>query len=162
MRIDPARINRDFFFHRIRKSDGCWEWTGFRDSRGYGRMNVARANGVGRASEGVHRVSWVLSNGVIPDGAHVLHGCDNPACVRPEHLRLGTHAENMKDAQERGRMRKPQGSESPASKLSKVQRSEALSRALCGEPYPAIAADYGVTPQCVYQIRKKWERDRAP
>lgn len=159
MRMDPKRINRDFFFARVKRGEGCWEWTGFRDSKGYGRMNVPRADGTQRSSEGAYRVSWVLANGPIPDGLHVLHQCDNPACVRPDHLRLGTHADNMREASERGLMKKPTGSDSAASKLTEAQRREAIEAAYEGVPYPEIGARFGVTGACIYQIRRKHTKD---
>jgi hypothetical protein len=86
------------FWPRVRKSTGCWEWTGGRyKSGGYGQFKAS----VGQVR--AHRFSWELHNGPIPDGMWVLHRCDNPPCVRPEHLYLGTVRENVRDMIERGR-----------------------------------------------------------
>lgn len=83
------------FWSKVAKSPGCWEWTGRRDSWGYGKT--------GRSAR-THRVAWELSHGAIPPGLSVLHRCDNAACVNPEHLYLGTQADNMRDLRERRRM----------------------------------------------------------
>ena len=88
--------------HAYTKEDpktGCLLWTGARDPGGYGRM------GLPHTSRGAHRVTWEVAHGPIPDGMHVLHTCDNPRCCNPEHLKLGTHAENMRDKAERRRGR---------------------------------------------------------
>ncbi len=82
---------QDRFFRKVEKTDGCWEWIGAKDSRGYGsfRMN-------GRA-QGAHRVAYEWANGPIGGALEVDHICLNPACVKPSHLRPATHALNSQN-----------------------------------------------------------------
>ena len=79
----------------VRSPSECWEWTA--DKHGklpYGKIKVERKTKL------AHRISYELNRGAIPEGMQVLHSCHNPSCVNPNHLRLGTHKENMKDRQD--------------------------------------------------------------
>lgn len=90
---------------QIAEGDACWLWRAGKNGVGYGRM---RFNGRG---DRAHRVSYQLTFGVIPEGLFVLHKCDTPACVRPDHLFLGTQAQNLGDMVTKGRhgtLRKPE------------------------------------------------------
>lgn len=89
------RINR--FWKKVDKSGNCWIWTGDRTSKGYGRISK---DGV---RIGTHRYSWLIHNGTIPKGLCVCHTCDNPPCVNPDHLWLGTNLENQQDMTKKGR-----------------------------------------------------------
>lgn len=85
---------------------GCWEWAGTKDSKGYGVLKVYRDGG--KKTIKAHRVSWTVHRGPIPDstsyhGTMVLHNCDNPSCINPRHLRLGTAKDNAIDREVRGR-----------------------------------------------------------
>ncbi len=88
------------FWPKVQKSDGCWTWLAAKDHLGYGKI------GAGTRKEGellAHRASWIINNGAIPDGLVVCHRCDNPSCVRPDHLFLGTMKDNTMDMVRKGR-----------------------------------------------------------
>lgn len=95
-------------FSRPESDAGCWLWVGSRTRDGYGLVVVQRS--MRRVAHLAHRIAWEMHNGPIPDGACVCHRCDQPLCIRPDHLFLGTHTENMRDAAAKGRthrQRKP-------------------------------------------------------
>jgi hypothetical protein len=101
------------FWRKVQKTDECWLWTAAGSSKGYGRITVGIGE-PGRLADlspakwrlvGAHRVSWEIAHGAIPDGLWVLHRCDNPRCVRPDHFFLGTVEDNTRDALRKGRLR---------------------------------------------------------
>jgi hypothetical protein len=79
------------FWRYVFKTDNCWFWIGCCDAYGYGAIRI------NRNTEKAHVVSFQLNGGVAPNGAHVLHRCDTPQCVRPDHLYLGGYSENAHD-----------------------------------------------------------------
>lgn len=102
VKLTAADVERRFW-SKVQKTETCWLWTGEASSHfGYGRLHVN-----GRRTR-AHRYSWELHNGAVPEGKFLLHSCDNPRCVRPEHLRVGTQRENMADKTARGRQARGQ------------------------------------------------------
>ena len=89
---------------KVAKSDGCWTWTGARNHLGYGQVWRGDGPGTPRVLM-AHRAVWALENGPIPDGMYLCHTCDNPQCVRPSHMFIGTQTDNMQDCRSKGRMR---------------------------------------------------------
>src|SRR5207237_6240778 len=93
----PKSLRERFWSHVDATSD-CWVWTAARTPLGYGVAADEQ-----RRARRAHRISWQLAHGPIPEGLRVLHHCDNPPCVRPSHLFLGTQFDNMADARQKGR-----------------------------------------------------------
>ena len=114
------RSDEDRFWDKIKRgsNDECWEWTACRIKDGYGHVQF------GGQLQLAHRVSWRLAHGPIPDGFLVCHNCDNPSCVNPNHLWLGTHQQNMDDMAakcRRSRHGAPRGIKNGSGKLTDAQ-----------------------------------------
>ena len=90
------------FWRKVEKSDGCWMWTGTKSAEGYGKFQAGSKKDQ-PAPIGAHRFSYEMAKGPIPDGRVVMHSCDNPSCVNPAHLSVGTHRENALDMIRKGR-----------------------------------------------------------
>lgn len=86
------------FWRQVVKTESCWVWTGNKNKTGYGQYKMPGH------SYRTHRASWQMAFGPIPKGMQVLHHCDNPSCVNPDHLFLGTHKDNMADCAAKGRI----------------------------------------------------------
>jgi hypothetical protein len=104
LKLMPAQTKplAERFWGKVRKGAGCWVWTGSRIPKGYGKIQLGRR---GTSPRFAHRISWELHFGPIPQGLWVLHKCDNPSCVKPSHLFLGTAKDNTSDMMAKGRNR---------------------------------------------------------
>lgn len=124
------------FWAKVDRTGECWVWTGARNQNGYGTFRFARSMRL------AHRVAFLLTRGVIPDGLWVLHHCDNPPCVNPAHLYLGTVQDNVRDMVARGRQ--ATGLRNANARLTPDLVLEARRRHAGGETLRAIAAAVGV------------------
>lgn len=103
--LSPSLIARFWAkVHIPADPDSCWVWSGYCSRAGYGTLRDGSRTDKTRRLLKPHRVSWVLHNGPIPDGLLVCHHCDNPPCVNPQHLFLGTDKANIQDASRKGRL----------------------------------------------------------
>lgn len=141
-RGDPPRR----FWHFAGQTDLCWEWAGDRFNNGYGRIKVD-----GKAVL-AHRYAYELAFGSIPAGVFVLHRCDNPACVRPSHLFLGSHTDNMRDMLSKGRGVFPKGSHHGNAKLSESDVTSMRQRHAGGESCASLGQEFGIGRGTVHRI----------
>lgn len=156
MEIDRELIAR--FWEKVEKSPGCWEWKANR-CNGYGRIGLTRKRGYVFA----HRLSYELHFGSIPDGLKVLHRCDNPGCVRPDHLFLGTMGDNNRDRAQKGRSRPVKGETHGMSKMTDrdVQSIRQLHKN--GRAIASLAREFGISPSQVSGIvHHRYWRHIAP
>jgi hypothetical protein len=146
------------FWAKVNKTDGCWEWTASRGPKGYGYFVRDGTRRPGRRSESAHRVSWEMAHGPIPEGLYVLHKCDNPPCVRPDHLFLGTKADNNRDMHQKGRNNQPKGEANRRAKLTEDQVRMIRAARAAGRPLKPFAKKYGVHHAIIYAVanRRNW------
>jgi hypothetical protein len=149
------------FLFYVDKTDNCWIWTGG-TVRGYGLATNTIDNS--KKQIYAHRLSWCLFNGGILGGMLVLHKCDNPSCVNPEHLFLGSHKDNAIDRESKGRGNRPIGENNPSAKLTNKDVCEIRESCDEGDSISRIAERYGVTQKCIYDIRsnRTWNEKNAP
>jgi hypothetical protein len=141
-------LSARLFWAKVRKTDGCWEWQGARKSDGYGQ--VPRSGRLRAA----HRLSWELTHGPLGADECVLHHCDNPPCVRPDHLFIGDRRMNNADKLAKGRAGKSdqRGVHNPAARLTDDDVREVRRLGAVGLTHEDIAARKGVSRSLVTMI----------
>lgn len=170
--MHPKNTLEDRFWAKVQNSDdphGCWLWIGSHRMDGYG---IIKDNKRQRLA---HRVCWELTHGPIPAGLCVCHVCDNPPCVNPAHLWLGTPTENAKDRNAKGRTargdqtgprkypeHRPRGEAHYRARLTDERVREIRIRAAAGEMQKIIAEDFGIWQSTVSSVvrRATWKHVR--
>lgn len=134
--------------------NGCWEWRRNFNDAGYGMLWSS-----GERNERAHRFSWMAYKGSIPEGLSILHRCDNRRCVNPDHLFLGTRADNVRDCAAKGRM--PNGEKHHGAKLSHVDVQEIRAALKSGSRPSALARRYQIHPSVISRIKTgdAWQRE---
>ncbi|MGW2169139.1 HNH endonuclease signature motif containing protein [Streptomyces sp. NPDC001705] len=140
---------RERFWSKVERTETCWFWTGRPGSHGYGELGMGGKYGKTRTA---HTLSYEIHHGPIPSGRHVLHSCDVPLCVNPEHLRLGGNAENAQDRAERGQ----------AARKLNPEAVKVIRWVYANTPRTLadIAAAYGINTTTVHRVvtRKLWDQ----
>lgn len=138
----------DRVYSHVEKDGDCELFTGHRDECGYGRIN--RGDRLVR----LHREVWMRDNGPIPEGAVIMHTCDQPACIEPSHLQLGVQADNIADMMTKGRHRALKGSKSPRAKLHEQNIPVIRAMLIRGDTCASIGLLFGVTDAMIRHIKK--------
>jgi hypothetical protein len=140
------------FLSKVNQTETCWEWEGFCDNFGYGRIQTNWAKELSSCScPRTHRISHLLFKGEIGD-KDVLHSCDNRKCVNPDHLRLGTQVENNIDRDTRGRHITLQGEHHGSSKFTQEQVNEMINLRDTGMFYKDIAVQFNCNRRTIERI----------
>lgn len=164
--VNPDHLvygNEARFYAKVSKllevDGGCWPWLGHLNKEGYGKLNIRKD---GRLIQLAHIYSWELANNhkVRTDiGMVVMHKCDHPWCVNPDHLSLGTHNENARDREEKGRGSRGNRKGLPQTKMTQEKVQAMIQEYSLGKvSYNSLAVKYGISKSAVAHIikRKRW------
>jgi len=167
--LNKGRVNKplgEVFWLKVDKSGSCWIWKGSKDAKGYGTL---QHQGVRYQA---HRAAYILACGELPDGLLVCNRCDNPPCVNPGHLFLGTHADNHADRNAKGRQasgdrngarahpeRIPRGEDAKNSRLTPTIVADIRQRYKDGSTIPAIGRQLGYPRSTIWSVvtRVSWK-----
>jgi hypothetical protein len=162
MRLTKEVLTRFESYYRRGNENECWPWLGSKQSRGYGFFGL-RASGVSRKTYSAHRLAWSIANSRdIPSGKMICHTCDNPSCVNPKHLYLGTGFDNNSDTVVRGRANRKTGEQCSWAKLTE---QDVLAILESKEKQVILARRYKVSQSHISHLksckRKLWTRVKA-
>ena len=145
------------FWDKVKITPGCWEWMAQTSSNGYGKISFARQFGF---TTYAHRLSWIIHFGPIPQGINVLHKCDHPSCVNPDHLFLGTQADNVSDMCKKGRNQyiAHRGEENGNARLTK---NDIINIRASHKTRKELSTQYGISKSMVGKIItfRSWNDD---
>lgn len=148
-KLDPEymilRARKKLLNKCAQNENGCFVWSGKTNPGGYGKMRLMQ-------EQLAHRVSWVVTNGPIPEGRDVLHKCDNPPCCNPDHLFLGTDEDNAKDRKNKGRNGKGPG---PNTEHWISLRAQVLKKKAEGARTVEVARELGIAERVVSVISRR-------
>lgn len=151
--------------YEVEGTTGCWIWMAAKKPSGYGNFMMCKVNGRGTFVN-AHKASWLLHKGPIPDGLCVLHHCDNPQCVNPAHLFLGTKKDNSQDmlAKGRGGPVATGGEAHPVSKLTSVKVRQMREARARGALLAELATQFGVGEPTVWYAcaGRTWKKAGGP
>jgi hypothetical protein len=149
---------------KLNEKTGCWEWQGYKQN-GYGKIGIGSRTDGTRRTTSTHRLSYELNFGEIPKGMEVCHKCDNPCCIRPDHLFVGTRQDNIDDRERKGRNNPPFGSKHAQAKLTEEQVISIREERLCkNTPIKKLAKRYGVCKKTMQDLLKgkNWKHLKLP
>lgn len=148
--------------NHVKTDTGCWEYLGALNDFGYGVVCLPQGSRHSGFMYRLHRLSYYYHTHNDPGSLLVRHDCDNPACINPEHLRLGTHKENTKDALDRDRLKR--GEKCGWAKLTGEQVLNIKQRLLSGERQHALASEFGVDQSAISRLGRgrTWSHVQLP
>lgn len=151
MRKNTNAVTRFLHFVHRQEDNDCWEWEGASLPRRYGLFTFD-----GERTRVAHKLMLKLWFNGLPHGLLALHACDNPKCVNPNHLWLGTSQENSDDCVQKNRQYRPKGEQHNMAKLTEADVRSIRQRYALGHlPYKSVAAEYGVTAQAIFQVVRR-------
>lgn len=139
----------DRVYSHVAQDGECLIFSGCKDQFGYGRIHRD-----GRLVR-IHRAVWERDHGSIPDGMVICHTCDRPACINPDHLFIGTQADNIADMNSKGRQRGTAGSDHPGAKLNEDAVLRIRDRLGAGESGASLAREYAVSESLIWYIKAR-------